>query len=227
MKPVIIFGIGKIAEVIHYYITNDTNLKIAAFTCDDEYVNSGEYLGYKVVKFSEVQNLYPPSNYDMFVALGYHNMNSIRASRCMQAKEKGYNLISVISDKSGIPKGTVIGENCFIMNNVCIHPRVHIGNNVFVWSGVVIGHHTSIGDNCWLTSGANIAGCVKIGNNCFFAINSTVVDNILIGNDCFLGANTLAAKNLLDGQVIIEESTKVFRLNSKQFLKIFKSFTIS
>ncbi len=224
MKPVIIFGLGNIAEVIHYYITNDTDMSVAAFCVDKEFIKSDEFLGSKVVSFEEIQNQFPPSDYDMFVALGYHQLNIVRKNKVQEAKTKGYKLVSVISNKSGIPDNLEIGENCFIMNNVCVHPRVKIGNNVFIWSGVVIGHHSEIGDNCWFTSGANVAGCVKIGNNCFLAINATVGDNVSIGNDCFLGANTLVTKNLNDEQVVIQESTKVFRLNSKQFLKIFKSF---
>ncbi|MBI5403546.1 MAG: acetyltransferase [Ignavibacteriae bacterium] len=224
MKPVIIFGLGNIAEVIHYCITNETDLKTAAFTVDKEFIKEEEFLGFKVIPFESIKEKYPPADYDMFVALGYHQLNKVREEKVYEAKVKGYNMISVISKNSGIPANLDIGENCFIMNNVCVHPKVKIGNNVFIWSGAVVGHHSDIGDNCWLTSGANIAGCVKIGKNCFFAINSTVGDNVSIGNDCFIGANTLVTKNLADEKVVIQESTKEFRLNSKQFLKMFKSF---
>jgi len=224
MKPVIIFGLGNIAEVIHYYITNETELKIAAFTVDKEFIKSEEFLGYKVIPFEDITQKYPSSDYDMFVALGYHQLNKVREEKVAEAKAKGYNLISVISKNSGMPANLETGENCFVMNNVCVHPKVKIGNNVFIWSGAVVGHHSEIGDNCWLTSGVNIAGCVKAGRNCFFAINSTVGDNVTIGNDCFIGANTLVTKNLADEKVVIQESTKEFRLNSRQFMKMFKSF---
>jgi UDP-3-O-[3-hydroxymyristoyl] glucosamine N-acyltransferase len=105
-----------------------------------------------------------------------------------------------------------------------IHPCVTLGNNVFVWSGALVGHHTVVGDHCWLTSHCHIGGNVQIGHNSFVALNATVGHSVTIGNECFLGANTLVNKELLDGQVVIAESSKAIKLNSKQFLK-FSSFS--
>jgi acetyltransferase-like isoleucine patch superfamily enzyme len=51
-------------------------------------------------------------------------------------------------------------------------------------------------------------------------VNATVTNDIRIGNRCIIGANTLVTKDLQDGQVVIERSSDVFRLNSDQFLKI-------
>ena len=84
----------------------------------------------------------------------------------------------------------------------------------------MIGHHSEIGDHCWVTGRANISGSVIVGKNCFFAVNATVTNDIRIGNRCIIGANTLVTKGLQDGQVVIERSSEVFRLNSDQFLRI-------
>jgi UDP-3-O-[3-hydroxymyristoyl] glucosamine N-acyltransferase len=108
------------------------------------------------------------------------------------------------------------------MNQVLIHPRVQLGNNVFVWSGAMIGHHSTIGDNCWLTSCANISGVVTVGKNCFFAVNATVAHGIKIEDECFIGANALVTKCTNPGEVYLAESTKAFRLSSRQFLRMSK-----
>ena len=65
-----------------------------------------------------------------------------------------------------------------------------------------------------------ISGNVKIGRNCFFAINSTVSHSVTIGKECFIGANVLIAKCTKDLEVYIFESTKPFRLNYKQFIRM-------
>jgi len=220
VKKVIIFGAGRIAEVVHYYMVNESDVEVAAFTCDKQFLREETFNDLPVVAFEEVQEKFPPDQFDMFIALGYQGLNSVRAERLLQAKNKGYKLTSFVHANSGLPADIEIGENCFIMNNVCIQPRVRLGNNVFVWSGALIGHHSSIGDNCWITSNANISGVVNVGKNCFFAVNATVANNVNIGNECFLGANTLVTKHLKNGQVVIEKSSEVLRLNSEQFLKI-------
>jgi sugar O-acyltransferase (sialic acid O-acetyltransferase NeuD family) len=174
------------------------------------------------VPFDEITRRFPPHTHDMFVALGYQDMNALRADRCAQARELGYTLVSYVHPDSGLPVDCVHGDNCFIMNQVLIHPRVVLGNNVFVWSGAMVGHHSSIGDNCWLTSCANISGVVQTGRNCFFAVNATVGHGITLGDECFIGANALVTKNAHDGEVYVAESTKPFRLNSRQFLRMSK-----
>jgi sugar O-acyltransferase (sialic acid O-acetyltransferase NeuD family) len=219
-KEIIIFGIGKIADVIQSYMREESGLPVKAFTVDSKYVTGPDFTGLPVVAFEEIEKKYPPDKYSMFVALGYHDLNALREQKIKEAEAKGYEIISYIHPASGVPKDLVHGKNCFIMNNVCIHPRVKLGDDVFVWSGAMIGHHSTIGSHNWLTSSVNISGNVSVGNNCFFAVNSTIGHSVAIGNEVFIGANTLVIKNVEDGKVIIKESDKPIKLNSKQFLRM-------
>lgn len=221
-KEIIVFGTGKIADVIQFYMREESGLPVKAFTVDKEFITEPTFNGLPVVPFEELEKQYPPEKYSMFVAVGYHDLNSVRAEKIKAAEAKGYEIISYVHPNSGVPKDLVHGKNCFIMNNVCIHPRVKLGDNVFVWSGAMLGHHSTVGNDNWFTSSVNISGNVTIGNNCFFAVNSTVSHSVTIGNEVFIGANTLVVKNVEDGKVIIKESDKPIKLNSKQFLKFSK-----
>lgn len=220
MKPVVVFGAGKIAEVVSYLMREEAARDVVAFTVDRAFVPGAEKDGLPVVPFDEVEHRFPPADFDMFVALGYHDLNALRQRKVAEAKAKGYALPAFVHPRSGLPANTVVGDNCFVMNDVLVHPYVSLGDNVFVWSGAVIGHHTAIGPHCWITSGANIAGVVSVGSNCFFAINATIAHGVTIGNECFLGANTLVTKSADSGQTFVAESTKPFRLTSRQFLRM-------
>jgi len=191
-----------------------------ACSVDRNYLPGSEWQGIPVVPFDEIARSHPPETHDMFVALGYQDMNVLRTEKCAEARQLGYTLASYVHPDSGLPGDCVHGDNCFIMNQALIHPKVRLGNNVFVWSGAMIGHHSTIGNNCWLTSCANISGVVEVGDNCFFAVNSTVGNGVHIGADCFIGANALVIKSTEDGQVFLAESSKPQRLNSQQFLRM-------
>lgn len=219
-KEIIIFGTGKIAEVIHYYAVHECGFTVAAFTTDAKYIAAPTFLGVPVVAFEEVEKKYAPANYDLFVAVGYHDMNHLRANKVTEAKAKGYHLVSIISPLANVPKNVKHGENCFIMSPAIIHPCVELKNNVFVWAGAMVGHHSVIDDHVWITSSANIGGNVTIGSNTFLAMNANVGHSVSIGKECFLGANALVTKNLEDEKVVIAESQKPIKLTSKQFLKI-------
>ena len=220
IKPTIIYGGGKIAEVIAYCMSQDPAREIAAFTVDEAFIDTAHAQGdLPIVAFENVEEHYPPSEFDMFIALGYQDLNNLRAERFKQAKAKGYDLPSCLPS-GGRDLGFSCGENCFVMDGALIHPCASIGDNVFVWSGALVGHHSKIGDNCWVTSCANIAGVVTAGRNCFFAVNATVAHGVKLGDECFVGANTLVSKCCEDGAAFITQSTEQIRLNSRQFLRM-------
>src|ERR1035437_9218217 len=173
-KDLILFGTGKIAEVIYYYATEECGYNVVAFVIDEEHKKSDTFLGLPVLPFKEIEKKHAPKDFDMFVAIGYHDLNRLRELKCKEALSKGFNLISIISPKANLPKNIKTGYNCFIMPPAIIHPCVEIGNNVFVWNGAMLGHHSIVKDNCWLTSSCNISGNVSIGKNTFFAVNATV-----------------------------------------------------
>jgi sugar O-acyltransferase (sialic acid O-acetyltransferase NeuD family) len=219
-KDLIIFGVGKIAEVIYYYAKEECDFTIAAFCVDASYKDKIIFNGLPVISFEDVISIYPPAQYDMFIAVGYHDLNRLRESKCEEAKAKGYELVSIVSPLANLPINVEVGWNCFIMPPAILHPYVTIKNDVFIFSGAMVAHHSVIDDHCWLTSSCNISGNVHLGANTFVAVNSTVGHSVSIGKRCFLGANALVVKDLQDEQVVIAESSKPLRLNSKQFLKV-------
>lgn len=219
-KDLVIFGIGKIAEVIFYYAKEECGFNVVAFCVDEKYKSAEYFHKLPVVSFENVERDFPPGVYDMFIAIGYHDLNRLREARCNEALAKGYKLVNIISPLANLPKNVSVGWNCFIMPPCFIHPCVSLKNDVFVFSGAMVGHHSVIDDHCWLTSSCNIAGNVRLGSNTFMAINSTVGHSVSIGKNCFIGANTLITKDLEEDKVVITESSKPIRLNSSQFLKI-------
>jgi len=220
MKPLVLFGSGKIAEVLLYFFRNHSDREVVACTTDRSFLPQSDWNGLPAVPFDEVARSHPPETHDMFVALGYQDLNGLRARKCAEARALGYKLPSYVHPDSGLPRDCVHGDNCFIMSQVLVHPRVKLGNNVFVWSGAMVGHHSTVGDNCWLTSCCNVSGVVTLGDNCFLAVNSTVAHSVRVGADCFIGANALVTKCSGDGEVFLAEASKPFRLNSRQFLRM-------
>ena len=219
-KDIIIFGIGKIAEVIYYYAKEECGYNVVAFSVDEQFKTTATFKELPVIAFSDIESQYPPAAFDMFIAVGYHDMNRLRETKCNEAINKGYKLVSVISPLANLPSNVSTGWNCFIMSPAIVHPCVTIKNNVFIWSGAMVAHNSVIDDHCWLTSCCNISGNVQMGSNAFVAVNATIGHSVTIGKNCFLGANTLVTKNLEDDKVVIAESQKPLRLTSRQFLKI-------
>jgi sugar O-acyltransferase (sialic acid O-acetyltransferase NeuD family) len=216
LHKVIIFGTGLFAQVAHFYLKNDSQYEVVAYTTDRDFIQNDKFDSLPVVPFEQVKNDYPPSEYGMFVAVGYKKVNKIRAQKYQEAKAKGYKLITYISSKIASWGDTKIGDNCFIFENQTIQPFVKIGNDVIIWSGNHIGHHATIGDHCFITSHVVISGSVKIGPYCFVGVNSTLRDGITVGRENVIGAGALIMKDTKDKSVYIGKAAELHPKDSSQ-----------
>ena len=216
MKKVIIFGIGENAELLKYYLENDEKYKneyiVSAFTLDSEYIKNEKFCNLPLVSFQNLEKIYPPEEYFLFVALGYTQMNSLRELKYIQGKKKGYKYINYICSKA-VVNAEKIGENNFIVDNSVIQPFVEIGNNNVFMGGGLIGHHSKIGNNCFFAGGANIAGKCIIKDNCFVGINSSVRDNIILEYKTLVGGGVYLNKSSEKYSIYISNSA--IKLNKK------------
>jgi len=55
MANVVVFGVEKLAELAHFYLTHDSEHKVVAFTVDPEYLTSSEFKGLPMVPYNEIE----------------------------------------------------------------------------------------------------------------------------------------------------------------------------
>lgn len=215
MAGVVIFGIGQIAEIAYFYLTNDSEHKVVAFSVDKEFLTQDKFQDLPVVAYEELTEKYPPNKYQMFIPISYKKVNTLRAKKFYDAKEKGYTCISYISSRATY-YNTLVGENCFILENNVIQPFSKIGDNCILWSGNHIGHHTIIENHCFLASQVVISGKVTIGEYSFLGVNSTVADNLQIGKSNVIGSGSIIFKDTEDNSVYSPKETEKSKVPSNR-----------
>jgi sugar O-acyltransferase (sialic acid O-acetyltransferase NeuD family) len=220
MKPVVLFGSGRVASLARFYLMHDSEREVAAFTVDRDHVTDDTLFGLPVVPADEILVRYPPDRFDMFVTVGYGRINKFREGKYLQAKEMGYELISYVSSKATVWPGTEIGDNCFIMENNVIQPFATIGNDVTMWGGSFVGHESVIMDHCFVASHAVISGAVTIEPNCFIGVNATIRDEITIARECVLGAGVVILKSTNEREVLVAPRAQVLALSSDRLPRI-------
>jgi len=214
--PLVIFGSGEIAQLAHYYFTNDSNYEVAAFTVDPEYKKTESFCDLPLVSFEEVEKLFSPTTHRFFVALSYAKLNLVRKEKFLSAKARGYTLASYISSYATVLNQGQIGENCFIFEDNTIQPFVSIGSNVTLWSGNHIGHHSVIHDHVFITSHVVISGGVTVGEQSFLGVNATIRNGIFIAPRTVVGAGSLIMKDTAEKDVYIPRRTELFPKKSDE-----------
>ena len=209
---------GNFAEIIYIYLNQSAEFEVVAFTVNEWAMKdtSNVFCNLPVVPFEKVQDIYPPNNFQMFIALGYTNMNKKRAKIFDEAKSKGYVLISYVHPTTCINEEFHMGENCFIFENNVIQPFVTLGNDIIIWTGNVISHHTTIKDHCFIVSHCAMAGNVTIDSFCFIGMNATIRNGVKIASESVIGAGSIILKDTEEKGVYTNKSTIKLDITSDQ-----------
>jgi sugar O-acyltransferase (sialic acid O-acetyltransferase NeuD family) len=175
MAKVIIFGVEDFASLAHFYLKNDSQHEIVAFSVSKNFLpGTQKFEGLPIVPFEDIEKSYSPSDYYFFAPMSYRKMNRLRSQIYEDVKDKGYKMINYISSSAIIAPGTKIGDNCFFLENVVVQPFVSIGNNVMIWSGSQISHHSSIKDHVFFGAHVAVSGHCTVDSYSFLGINSTL-----------------------------------------------------
>ncbi|OBV40946.1 acetyltransferase [Janthinobacterium psychrotolerans] len=215
----IIYGNGSIARLLYSYARH--SMDIVGFTVDDSCIDHArpEFLGLPLLAFSQVERHFPPSGHAMLIAVGFTDMNALRARKHVEAEHKGYRFASFVHESVIRHDDATIEDGCIVLDHVSIHPGCRIGRGTFISSNVNLGHDCHIGAYGWINAGISIAGGCHIGEACFFGVNASATHGLRIGARNFIAANTLINRDTLDDQVYLSEPGQLFRLNSDTFLK--------
>lgn len=130
-------------------------------------------------------------------------MKNIFADEIILGKNVKIEPTAVIRGLSGNAKRIIIGDNCYIGNNVQIicddfeigdYGKIHHNTNIHGYKPCIIGHNSWIGQFCIIDS----IGGVTIGNNCGIGAHSQLWSHIKYG-DTLEGCRFLSEKELIIG----------------------------
>lgn len=213
MGKVIIFGNSFFAESIYFYLKHDSDHQLIAFTVDESHITSESFHDLPVVAYEKLEKYYPPTEYNLFIPLGYERLNKLRAEKYYGAKKRGYGFISHISSKAN-HHNISVGENCLILENSIIEPQVIIGDNCILAGGNHIGHHSIINNHCFIASHVVFGGGVVVGEYTFIGMNATIRNAINIGKENIIGAGSIILSNTEDQAVYSPGETPKFQVPS-------------
>jgi sugar O-acyltransferase (sialic acid O-acetyltransferase NeuD family) len=221
-KKVIIFGTGGFAQIVYLYLKKAdlSFIEVVAFSANEWLVKDKMLHGLPVIPFESIEKVYPAKEYNMFIAVGYSELNRKRARFFEEAKDKGYSMISYVHPSTIINEEFEMGENCFIFENNVIQPYVKLEDDVIIWTGNVISHHTTIMKHCFIVSHAAIAGNTVIEPYCFVGMNATIRNGVRIARECVIGAGSVILNSTNEREVYAAHSTTKLDITSNRLREL-------
>lgn len=200
MENIVIIGTSVAANNIFKFIEKYQLFNVLGFAVNKEYRNSVEYLGKPVFELESLDTIIDKDKDFIFVAIQWNNLNADRKRVYEALKSQGYKFANLISPMASI-NGTLVGDNCWITDFVCIDTDAIIGNDVFVKVGAWVGDHALVGDHCFIGAKSTVGGGVKVGEQSFIGLGAIVFDDTTVGKKCIVGAATALKRNLPDFSV--------------------------
>lgn len=191
MARIVIYGSAATAEQSHYDFTNDSEHEVVAFTIHRKDLKGTEMLGLPYVPFEDIEKIYPPSEYGMFISVYFKQINLARRLIFEEAKQKGYTLVSYVSSQAIVWPGLKIGENVMISDGANIRPKTKIGDDSFIMPNAIIGHECVVEDHCYIAIAAVMLAGSKAKSQSIVGANATVFSGITIGRECMISAGAI------------------------------------
>ena len=74
-KKVILFGLGDFSRIAFLYLQRSPEFEVIAFTVHSQFIQAPLFMDKPVVPFETIENDFPVSDFCMFVAIGFKNLN--------------------------------------------------------------------------------------------------------------------------------------------------------
>jgi len=219
-KAIIIFGTGSMARVLYSFLKQERKEEVIAFCADDQFVDSPQFLGLPLFRYSQLLSMINTSEYKIIPAFGFHEMNKVRENRCEELSRKGFEFANYVHSSTVSHDEVYACNGIVIYDNVAIHTGVTIGAGVFISSNVSIGHDCDLGHYCWINSGVSLGGGVTIGDRCVLSMNACIAHGVKLGAGTFVGAGTLVTQNTEPNSVIVSRNSEIIPMDSERFLKV-------
>jgi len=198
-KGIIVYGRRLLSKMLYFDALDQDDFKIIAFCVDREYLDtSGKFCELPQIAFEDVENTYPPSEFDMVVLDASLNQNFKLFNK---AKSKGYYLRNYISKKSVVTSDIKMGENNIIFELCYIGPESVLQDNNIIRQKVYIGHELKLGSHVIITASSTIGGVCTIDDHVYIGLNSTISNNIHIKEKALIGAGSVVIRD-------VDENTK-------------------
>ncbi|CAD2245922.1 acetyltransferase [Xanthomonas arboricola] len=194
-KPLVIVGAGEFAQIACEYFQHDSDYTVVAFSVERDFLLRPTLAELPVVAYEELEQRYPPEQYEVFVAIPATQLNRLRTRFFQDMLRRGYRCASYVSSRAFVWRNAQIGANCFLFEGNVIQPFTRIGDNCILWSGNHIGHRTVVQDNVFIASHVVISGYCEIGRGSFIGVNATLSDKVRIAADNIIGAGALVTRH--------------------------------
>ena len=134
------------------------------------------------------------------VAIG----NNVARKKIFHELQKlGFELPSIVSDRSIVSPFARLGAGVVIMPQAVVGPDSTIGDGAIINTGATVDHDCVIGPFAHIAPGCSLAGSVSVGELSFLGVGTAVIPERRIGTGVMVGAGAVVNKDIENGETVV------------------------
>lgn len=193
-EPVVLYGNGKLAELVLALLDDHPSMEAVAVTADERYVDGPTFRGLPLVPFEVLPARFPPSTCGVVVAVGYARMRA-RRELYDRVRAAGYCLPNIVAPRARTFPDLVLGDGNIIFDLAYVGPGTRIGSNCVLRPQLYVGHDGVVGDHVFITSGVTVGGGTRIGDLSFLGLGATVLSGTCLAAETLVAAGALVTRD--------------------------------
>lgn len=217
--PVAVIGNGRTSLAI-LEILRALKREVVGQFVEKDYLEKSSTLEPKALELNQLFERHPPDSCEVFVAIGYQELNQHRKRVSDLVESRGYRLTTLVSPLASVSTSADVSSGCFVGPFVDIQPEARVGKGSFIWASSIVGHGSEVGEFAWVSAQSAIGGDARIGRMSFLGLGAVISHNVQIGASCFVGASSLTAKDLEDSSALLSPSSTVFRGAARRVVQL-------
>lgn len=204
-----IYGLGAMGKSLFSIIYSKADSEEREnFVLVDDVVEDREFMGYSIITFEEMKELYSNDKIELITLNGDPHVRKILFDKIIN---NGYRMGTYVDSDAFIDETVTIGEgSALICEGVYVLLDAKIGKNSLVYNSNV-GHHVTVKDHCTLSSRVVIAGYCEIGDESYIGANASLSDGIKVGDRSIVTIGAALFKNVPDESIAIGSPAKILK----------------
>jgi acetyltransferase-like isoleucine patch superfamily enzyme len=198
----LIYGVSEMAELLLYQLKKYDLEMPEAFVVERDYKTEDTFQGRPVVCLDELDQKYSPSDYGLYVCIGYNQMNQIRRRICTELIARNYTLLNFIHPTASV-NCSKMGQGNLIFEGVVLDCFSCIGDGNIFYINALLENHSVAGNYNFFGAEATVGAFEEIGDGCFFGMHSSTLSKLHIGDYTLIGANAVVTKDTEKESVIV------------------------
>lgn len=202
-RPLVLLGAGGHARVVLDAVRSRGEREVVAVLDADPATRGSFVAGVEIVGDDSSLSAFPPTAYDLVVAVIGFGTNIKRHALARELRARGYELATVVHASAIVSPAATVAAGAQVLVGAIINSGARIMQDAIVNSGAVVEHDCVVGRGAHLAPRALLGGGAQIGDEAQLGLGAVVLPQVRVGERAIVGAGTVVLSDVLADDIVV------------------------